>query len=118
MVKRIITGAGGNRVAALRCIWMTVPASSLRGHVAFPLSAPDHPRTTMAQRRDGACISRAGVCQMDTMILMNIIRLAGVFIAAADAVPFAALAASGCGGATTTGGGTTNGRSTRRLPRC
>jgi hypothetical protein len=46
---------------------------------------------------------------MNTMISMNIIRRAGVFIAAAAVVPFAALAASGCGGATTTAGGATSG---------
>ena len=47
---------------------------------------------------------------MDTMISMNIIRRAGVFIAAAVVVSFVAFAASGCGGATTTAaGGTTNG---------
>lgn len=47
---------------------------------------------------------------MDTMISMNITRRAGVFIAAAVVVPFVALAASGCGGATTTSvGSTTNG---------
>ena len=43
---------------------------------------------------------------MDTMISMTIIRRAGVIVAAAIVVPFAALAASGCGGTTATGGAT------------
>ena len=46
---------------------------------------------------------------MDTMISMNIIRRAGAFIAAAAVVLFVALAASGCGGATTAAGGTISG---------
>jgi len=46
---------------------------------------------------------------MDTTISMNIIRRAGVFIAAAVVVSFVTLAASGCGGATPAAGGTTNG---------
>jgi hypothetical protein len=46
---------------------------------------------------------------MDTMISMNIIRRAGVFIAVAVMVSLAALAASGCGRATTATGTTTNG---------
>ena len=46
---------------------------------------------------------------MDTMISKNIIRRAGVFIAAAVVVPFATLTASGCGSATTAAGGVTNG---------
>ena len=46
---------------------------------------------------------------MDTMISVNIIRRAGAVIAAAIVVPFAALAASGCGSTTATAGGATNG---------
>jgi len=41
---------------------------------------------------------------MDIMISMNTIRRAGLFIAAAAVVPFAALAATGCGGAPTATG--------------
>jgi hypothetical protein len=46
---------------------------------------------------------------MYTTSSMNLIRRAGVRIAAAVVVPFVALAASGCGGAATTTGGTTSG---------
>ena len=45
---------------------------------------------------------------MDRMIAMNIIRRAGFFLAAAVVVPFIALAASGCGGATPAASGATN----------
>ena len=41
---------------------------------------------------------------MDAMISMNVIRRAGVFIAAAVVAPIVALAASGCGAGTSTGG--------------
>jgi hypothetical protein len=46
---------------------------------------------------------------VDTMISMNIIRRAGVFIAAAVVVSLPAVAVSGCGRATTATGTTTNG---------
>jgi hypothetical protein len=46
---------------------------------------------------------------MDPVLSMNIIRRADVFIAAAVVVAFVALAASGCGSATTAVGGTTSG---------
>lgn len=41
---------------------------------------------------------------MDTRSLMNLIRRAGMRIAAAAMVPFVALAASGCGAHNSTGG--------------
>jgi hypothetical protein len=50
---------------------------------------------------------------MDIMISMNTIRRAGLFIAAAAVVPFAALAATGCGSATTATGGVANGLETK-----
>lgn len=56
---------------------------------------------------------------MNTVISMNIIRRAGVFIAAAVVVPAVALAATGCGGHTAAAGaaaavsGTTNGLQTK-----
>ena len=50
---------------------------------------------------------------MDTMISMNTIRRAGVLITAAVVFPFAALAASGCGGGTTATGGVANGLETK-----
>src|SRR5260370_34618903 len=56
----------------------------------------------MAQRRDGACSGRAGVCQMDTMISINIIRRAGVFIAALSAALLILAACSSGGGSAPT----------------
>jgi hypothetical protein len=46
---------------------------------------------------------------MDATSSMNLIQRAGVRIAAAVVISFAALAASGCGGAATSAGGTTSG---------
>lgn len=62
----------------------------------------------MAQRCDGACSGRAGVCQTDTMISINIIRRAGVFIASLSA---AALILAAC----SSGGGSAH--PTQRTPR-
>jgi hypothetical protein len=67
-----------------------------------------YPRTQPASALGKRVGCRAGGVQMDTGS-MNLIRRAGVCIAAAVVVPFVALAASGCGGAATTIGGTTSG---------